>query len=107
MPMINEIETETELKALLTSRFGDYTPALMAQWHYNRLFFYEALSDKCQPANAGVYISVSTDSASRVTTAAVALVDNISESLETQFILTFTWNDNNTLILSSINDCGA
>lgn len=109
MPMINKIETEADLKTFLTSRFGDYSPALMAQWHYNKLFFYEALSDKCQPANAGVYISISTDSASRATTADVALVDNVSDALETQFILTFTWNDSSTLILSSINltDCGA
>jgi hypothetical protein len=108
-PYVQSLKNDKDLKAFVNGRFGKYSPGFLAAWYSNGLFNLSELPFKCEPTRAGIFISITTDPASQVTTAEISLVDDEGGEPETVFTLFYQWDENSALILSKIDitDCSA
>jgi hypothetical protein len=109
MPMVEKIENDAALKTFVQNRFNNYSPGILANWYNKDLFTMNGLEFKCEPQKAGVFIAITTDPVSKITSAEISLVDDDAGEPQTQFTLYYEWDENRALILSKIDvtDCSA
>jgi hypothetical protein len=109
-PITETIQNEKELATFVSSYLRNYSPSFLARWYKNGLVYYEALPFRCEPTNQGVFIKISTDETSKISSAEISLVESEPDSEPmTIFTLNYYWDENSNLVLTKIDirDCGA